>query len=129
MVAYESIRAVGLETQEMVRLIQAKTSEMSDDFAKLELCFSIAKLGNHHCQTMHSRTEPDSNSPQMKSSANGCQHQIHLRTITKHALSDKLRLAIGSYGAAISRNGKRTRILFFGYMAFRGAAKPSYAPQ
>ena len=129
MVAHDSIRSVGLETQEMVRLIQAKTSEISEDFAKLELSFSVAKLGIHHCQPMHNRTEPDPSSPQMKSSVNGYQLQIHLPTITKHALSDKFRLAIGSYGAAVSRSGKRTRILVSGYMAFPDAAKLSYAPQ
>ena len=113
----------------MVRLIQAKTSEISEDFAKLELSFSMSKLGIHHCQPMHTRTKPDPNLRQMESSVNGYQHQIHLRTTTKHALSDNLRLAIGSYGAVISRSGKRTGILYSGYMVFPGAAKLSYALQ
>ena len=129
MVAYESNRAVGLETNEMARVIQAKTSEMSEDFAELKFSFSTANLGIYHCQSMRTRAELNANLPQMTNSLNGCQHQIHLQIITKHALSDKPRLAIGSLRAAISQSGKRTRILFFGYTVFPGAVKLSYAPQ
>ena len=129
MITYESNRAISLETNEMARVIQAKTSEMSEDFAELKLSFSMAKLGIYHCQHMGTRAELDDNLPQMTSFVNGCQHQIHLRTTTKHAISDKLRLAIGSFRAAISQSGKTTSILFFGYTVFPGAAKLSYAPQ
>lgn len=127
--AYESNRAMSLEIHEMSRVIQAKTSEISEDFAKLKLSFSIAKLGIHCCQPMRTRVDLDSNLPQMTSSVDGCQHQIHLQTITKHAPSGKVRLAIGSFKAAISQSGKRTGILFSGYTVFQGAAKPSYAPR
>ena len=129
MVAYELNRAVGLETNEMARFIQAKTSEIGEDFAELKLSFSMAKLGIYHCQPMRTRAELNANPLQMPSSIGGCQHQIHLQTITKHALSDKLRLAIGSFKAAVSQSGKRTGILFYGYMVFLVAAKRSYAPQ
>ena len=129
MAAYESNRAMSLEIHDMSRVIQAKTSEISENFAELKRAFSMAKLGIHPCQPMHTRAEPNLNLPQMPCSIDGCQHQIHLQTITKHALSDKLQLAIGSFRAAISQSGKRTGILFSGYMVFRGAAKQSYAPQ
>ncbi len=129
MAAYESNRAMSLEIHDMAKAIQAKTSGISENFAELNRSFSMAKLGIHPCQSMHTRAEPNLNLPQMRSSVNGCQHQIHLQTITKHALSDKLRLAIGSFRAAISQSGKRTGILFSGYTVFRGAAKLSYAPQ
>ena len=45
MIAYESVRAIGLETNEMARIIQAKTSELCGDLAELKTSFSLAKLG------------------------------------------------------------------------------------
>ena len=129
MVAYALNRAVGLETNEMARVIRAKTSEMNEGFADFRVSFSQTKLGIYHGHPTPTREEFDANTFQMPSSINGCQHQIHLRTITKHALSDKLRLAIGSSRAAITQNGKRARILFSGYTAFPGVAKLFYAQQ
>lgn len=129
MVAYESNRAMTSEIHDMSQVIQAKTSEISQDFGTLKRAFSTAKLGIHHCQPMRTRVELNANLPQMTSSVDGFQHRIHLQTIMKHALSGKLRLAIGSFRAAISQSGNRTGIRFSGYMAFPGAAKLSYAPQ
>lgn len=63
MVAYESNRAVGLETNEMARVIQAKTSEMSEDFAELKSSFSMAKLGIYHCQPIRTRAKPNASLP------------------------------------------------------------------
>lgn len=129
MVAYESNRAMTSEIHDMSQVIQAKTSEISQDFGTLQRAFSMAKLGIHHCPLMRVRVELIANFPQMISSVDGCQHQIHPQIITKHALSDKLRLAIGSFRAAISQIGNTTGILFSGYTVFLGAAKLSYAPQ
>ena len=63
MVAYESNRAVGLETNEMARVIQGRTAKMSEDFAELKLSFSMAKLGIYHCQPMRTRAELTANLP------------------------------------------------------------------
>lgn len=117
------------EIHDMSQVIKAKTAEISQEFGTLNRAFSMAKLGIHHCQLMRFRVELNANFPQMTSSVDGCQHQIHLQTITKHALSGKLRLAIGSFRAVISQSGSRIGILFSGYTVFLGAAKLSYAPQ
>ena len=129
MVAYESNRAMTFEIHEMSRTIQAEMSGISEGVARLDSSFSMVKLGIYHCQPMRTRAELNAHSLQMPSSIDGCQPQIHLQTITKHALSVKLRLAIGSLRVANLRSGKRTRILFSGYTVFPGAAKLSYAPQ
>ena len=128
-VAYESNRAMTLDIHNMSRVIQVKTSELNEDFSTLKQAFSMAKLGMHHCQFMRTCVELNANLSQMTGSVDGCQHQIHLQTIMKHALSGKLRLAIGSSRAAISQSGKRIEIPFSGYMVFPGAARQFYAPQ
>ena len=118
-----------LNIHDMSQIIQLKTSQISEDIGTLKQAFSTAKLGIHHCQPMRTRVELNANLPQMTDSVDGCQHQIHLQTIMKHALSGKLGLAIGSFGVVVSQSGKRTKTLFSGYTVFPGAAKPYYALQ
>ncbi len=61
MVAYVLNRGMSLEIHDMSRVIQARTSEMSEDFGRLNLSFSMAKLGIHPCQLMRTRAELDAN--------------------------------------------------------------------